>query len=298
MPTAPDIDLSFVRYVQARKGDAAARLREGAAYAYSGDLKVRQTLDRVRPVTLAVEATVRFWQSVGKGQLLGSAIKVGEKQFPKIHALLKSCADALQIPVPALYISPEVALGAHTFGTTDEATIVVNGTLVDHLTAAELVSVLGHECGHIQNNHVVYMTTLYFLTNAANLFVRWGTKPAVLALNAWSRRAELTCDRASLLCSKSLEVSTAALVKLAIGSRKLYSDVNVDEYLRQLDAAAGSAGRFGELLSTHPYLPKRVQALRLFAGTALFKSVVGDKSPGGISKVECDALVGELVSVL
>ena len=33
--------------------------------------------------------------------------------------------------------------------------------------------VIGHECGHIQNNHVVYMTTLHFLTHAANMYVRW-----------------------------------------------------------------------------------------------------------------------------
>ena len=55
----PQIDLSFPRYVAARKGAADARAREGSAYAYGGDLKVRATLDRIRPVTLAVEATVR-----------------------------------------------------------------------------------------------------------------------------------------------------------------------------------------------------------------------------------------------
>jgi len=50
----PEIDLSFARYVAARKGEASARSREGAAYAYSGDIKVRAALDRIRPVTLAV----------------------------------------------------------------------------------------------------------------------------------------------------------------------------------------------------------------------------------------------------
>ena len=45
----PDIDLSFARYVAARKGEVAARTREGAAYAYAGDIKIRTALDRVRP---------------------------------------------------------------------------------------------------------------------------------------------------------------------------------------------------------------------------------------------------------
>ena len=91
--TKPEIDLSFARYVAARKGDAAARSREGAAYAYSGDVKVRAALDRVRPVTLAVEATVRLWQSVEKSRMLGTAVKVTGKQFPRIAKLGERCAD-------------------------------------------------------------------------------------------------------------------------------------------------------------------------------------------------------------
>ena len=50
--------------------------------------------------------------------------------------------------------------GAHTFGTEDDAYIVLNGMLVDHLNENELMSVIGHECGHIQNNHVVFSTAL------------------------------------------------------------------------------------------------------------------------------------------
>ena len=310
----PDIDLSFARYVAARKGEASARSREGAAYAYGGDIKVRAALDKVRPVTLAVEATVRLWQSVEKSRMLGTSVKVTGKQFPKLAKLAERCADTLRIPVPTLYVSPNIgSLNAHTFGTAEDPYVVVNAALIDHLSDAELLDVIGHECGHIQNNHVVYMTTLHFLRHAANAFLRWSVKPAVLALNAWARRAEITCDRAALLCTRDLDVSVACLVKLALGSRKLYSDINVDEYLRQLEEASGSVGRFDELTRTHPYLPKRVAALRLFAETAYFKSVVAKPSRGGngvggangagaaplgLSKDECDARVGELLAVL
>ena len=134
--------------------------------------------------------------------------------------------------MPTLYVSPNIgSLNAHTFGTTDDPYIVVNAALIDHLSEPELLDVIGHECGHIQNNHVVYMTTLHFLTHAANMFLRWSVKPAVLALNGWARRAEITCDRAGLICTRDLDVSVGCLVKLAIGSRKLYSDINLDEYL-------------------------------------------------------------------
>src|SRR6266700_1744525 len=301
----PQIDLSFSRYVAARKGEASARSREGAAYAYAGDLKVRATLDRLRPVTLAVEAAARLWQSVERSRMLCTAVKVTEKQFPKVWKLGVHCAEALRIPIPTLYISPNIgALHAHTFGTDDDPYIVVSAALIDHRAEVELLDVIGHECGRIQNNHVVYMTTLYFLTRAANLFLRWSVKPAVMALNAWARRAEITCDRSGLLCTRDVDASIGCLVKLAVGSRKLYSDINLDEYLRQMEEANRGPGRFDELMRAHPYLPERVAALRLFANTHYYSGLIGgptDTTAAGsalMSKEECDAKVADLLAIL
>jgi Zn-dependent protease with chaperone function len=304
----PQIDLSFSRYVAARKGEASARSREGAVYAYAGDLKVRNALDKVRPVTLAVEATVRLWQTVEKSRMLGTAVKVTERQFPKVWKLGVRCAEVLRIPIPTLYVSPNIgSLNAHTFGTTDDPYVVVNAALIDHLSDVELLDVIGHECGHIQNNHVVYMTTLHFLKHAANMFLRWSVKPAVLALNGWARRAEITCDRAGMICTRDPDVSVGCLVKLAIGSHKLYSEVNIPEYLAQLEEAQAGLGRLDELTRTHPYLPKRVAALRLFAETTYFRSLVGTGRaagapaaalPAGTSKDDCDARVAQLIAVL
>jgi Zn-dependent protease with chaperone function len=128
------------------------------------------------------------------------------------------------------------------------------------------------------------------------MFLRWSVKPAVLALNSWARRAEITCDRAGLICTGDIDVSIGCLVKLAIGSQKLYSEVKLDEYLAQLDEAQKGIGRFDELGRRHPYLPKRVAALRLFGETAYFKGLKG-QATGGTSKQECDAKVGELLAV-
>src|SRR5205809_818385 len=69
----------------------------------------------------------------------------------------------------------------------------------------------------------------------------WAVQPAVMALRRWARRADITCDRAGALCTRDLQVTTRALVKLALGSRRLYSDVNVDEYLRNLARPPGPA---------------------------------------------------------
>jgi len=294
------VDLSFSRYVAACKGAGQARAREAAAYAYSGDLRVRSTMDKLRPITLAIESAVRFWNTVGRSRLLGSAVRVSNRQFPALHAKIARCADVLQIQLPTVYVSPELAsLGAHTFGSSEDATLVLSGALVDHLADAELLFVIGHECGHVQNNHVVYLTALYALTQTANVILRVGAQPAVLALRAWSRRAEITCDRAGLLCARDLGTATTALIKLALGSHKLTGEINVDEYLRQFEEARDGLRRLGEAFSSHPYLPTRVAALRLFSQTAYFHGVVGDgTAASGLSREECDAKVADLLAVL
>jgi Zn-dependent protease with chaperone function len=114
----------------------------------------------------------------------------------------------------------------------------------------------------------------------------------VLALNGWSRRAEITADRAGLLCGRDLEVAVALLVKQAIGSNKLFRDVDVEEYLRGLGQRQSGVGRFDELFATQPYLPKRIEALRLFARTPLYAA-----QEGTLSREECDAKVAELLAV-
>ena len=302
MATAGDVDLDFTRYIALRRGAAEKRSRDGAAYAYTGEYRVRRALQAAKPVTLAIEATVRMWKSVAKAELLGTAVKVTDQQFPRLYQLTARCAETLQIPVPAVYVSPTIGeLNAHTLGTDEDSYIVLNAALVDHLNDDELTAVIGHECGHIHNNHVVYSTALYYLIVAASFYVRWIVQPAILALQAWSRRAEITCDRAGLLCTRDLDVATGAIVKLGLGSQKLYKDLKLDEYLKQLDEGRKGVGRFSEYFRSHPYMPKRIEALRLFARSSFYRRFAGlPRDTGGeppLDSVEVDARVAQLVSV-
>ena len=146
---------------------------------------------------------------------------------------------------------------------------------------------------------MVYSTALYYLTVAASFYVRWIVQPAVLALRAWSRRAEITCDRAGLLCTANLDTTTAAVVKLGLGSQKLYKDLKIDEYLKQLDDGRRGIGRIAEYFRSHPYLPKRIEALRLFARSSYYRrfaSLPDDGTPA-MTADEVDAKVADLLSV-
>jgi Zn-dependent protease with chaperone function len=295
MAQVPNID--FASFVAKRKADPVGGA-DGHEYAYVSDRQMRATFQKMAPVEYAVSATVRFWKAFGRNQLLGHTVRVTERQFPRIHALNVRAAQALGVPTPTLYVGQNPHLNAGTYGTNEDAFIMVNGSLIDHFSDAEILDVLGHECGHIQNNHVVYMTTLYFLEYVVNAFVGWFTYPATVALKAWSRRAEITCDRAGLLVCKDLNVSMKGLMKLALGSKKLYDELDLDAYLEQYEDGKKGIGRLVELFSTHPFVPKRVQALRVFADTTLFRKALGVDTTGGITMEECDNRTHDIIKVV
>jgi Zn-dependent protease with chaperone function len=173
---------------------------------------------------------------------------------------------------------------------------MINSAMIDRLDEQELLFVIGHECGHIHNRHVVFSTANYYLTNMASLFVRWIVTPAILALNTWSRRAEVTSDRAGLICCGDIDPAVRTMVKLALGSSKLMEQVNVEEFVSQLKEVKEGIGRVNELNQTHPYIPKRVAALRLFAESEYYKQTVLGVQ-GGLALTDVDAKVAEILSV-
>ena len=267
------------------------------AYAYVSDQNTRAVFERAKAVELAVAAGVRAFKQVGKAQLLGHSVKIGPRQFPRVHALTRSAADKLGIAPPTVYVVNNPHLNAATYGTNDDAFVLVHSALIDHLSDEELLSVIGHECGHIHNDHVVYLTALHYLSHMAGLVVKSVGLPAMVALRGWSRRAEITCDRAGALCVGDVEISLRALTKLALGSHKLYDQLNVDAFLEQYEEAQQSVGRYGELLSTHPWLPKRVLALRIFSESALYRSATG-RGQEGLTMEQVDAKVHDVVKVI
>lgn len=267
------------------------------AYAYAWDRTTRRAFETAKPVEMVMAAAVRAFKNFGKAELLGHSVKVGPRQFPRVYGIARHCADTLGIPVPTLYIVNDPRLNAATYGTNDDSFILVHSALVDHMSDAELTNVIGHECGHIHNSHVVYLTALYYLTQVAGAFVRGIGLPALLGLRAWSRRAEVTCDRAGALCVKDLGVAFTTITKLALGSRKLYEELNMDAFLEQHEEANASVGRFAEITSTHPWLPKRALALKTFGDSQLFRRHAG-LGDDGLTMQAVDERVHEIIKIV
>ena len=294
MAQAPRLD--FEGFVARKKTERAGGGFEttGHEYTYTFDRQSRIAFENTRPVALAVEASVRLFKQLGKHQLLGHAVKVSDRQFPRIYRITKSACDTLQITMPQVFVVNSPTFNAGTLGTKEDSFIMMHSALVDHYSDEELLTVIGHECGHIHNSHVAYLTAMHYLTYMAGMFLPWILQPALVALRTWSRRAEITCDRAGMLVAKDQQAAERAITKLAVGSRKLYEEFNVDAFLEQHEEGSQGIGKYMEVFATHPWLPKRVLAMRVFGDSQLYHKAIGQPATG-LTMSEVDGQVAALL---
>lgn len=211
-----------------------------------------------------------------------NAVKVGEHQYPWIHERLLAACDTLDLhEIPEIYVSqtPLVNAGAVGF---DTPFIVLNSSTIEILDRDELEAVIAHEVAHIMSGHAVYRTMLFILMRFA--LTRYplagvAVRPVLYGLLEWSRRSELSCDRAALLATQDPEIVMGALMRIAGGSRGEDLDLDAfiaqsDEYLDDNDTIAGIYKVLAALGSTHPFSVVRVAELRKWIDSGDYERIL------------------------
>ena len=136
------------------------------------------------------------------GLNLASGIRVSKNNYPEIYEIVEECADTLGIGVPYVIISDSVSgMTASTAGTDQFAFIAMSSVIPMRMNKDELRFVIGHECGHLVMGHVVYHTAMNLMGIAGGFIPIVGpiiAKTISYPLNAWSRRSEISADRAGL----------------------------------------------------------------------------------------------------
>jgi predicted Zn-dependent protease len=175
--------------------------------------------------------------------------------------------------------------------------IIITSPLVDMLDDRELTCVLGHELGHVMCGHALYTTLLVILINAWYAFM--GIPGGMLALVAirlalleWSRKAELSADRAGLLVSQDPRVSYRVDMKLAGGGHG--DEMCVDEFFKQAEEYEAGGDLLDGILKvalllgqTHPLPVLRVTELKKWIDSGAYEKVLaGDYPKRGAARTD------------
>ncbi len=214
-----------------------------------------------------------------------NAVKVGPKQFPKLHSMLAEVKTTLDWEKDVeLYVSQTPIANAMAVGF-DEPFIVIHSGTMSLLNDDEQRVVLGHELGHVMSGHALYHTILYLilLFGFANLPFLAGIAllPIRLALMEWYRKSELSSDRAGLLACQSREDSLRLNMKFAGGGET--SAMDLDVYMEQAKEYAEGGGPLDtiyKILNTldldHPFSSMRAAELQKWIEEGEYDKIVVD----------------------
>jgi Zn-dependent protease with chaperone function len=199
-----------------------------------------------------------------------NAVRVGPNQFGEIYKIYKQALKTLDAPEEyPLYVSQTPLVNAGAYGMDQPFIILNSGTLLI-IKDEELEYILGHEIAHIMSDHVLYRTMTVFLINLANMgfpIVGLAARAVLVALLEWSRKSELSCDRAGLLTVQDPEtVMRAMLIMAGGGSSKDLSlqefIIQAEEYQQGGDLADQVFKVLNLMAVTHPFYVLRVSELR------------------------------------
>jgi Zn-dependent protease with chaperone function len=211
--------------------------------------------------SLLVAVGVLMAHALLMAHVTGNGVRVSSAQLPDIHKKVQEAARKLGLSaVPEVYIVQAGGiLNAFATKLLSRRFVIIYSDLLDACDggrpgeASELDFVIGHEIGHLAAGHLAWQ---WFLLPA---------RIVPLLGPAYSRAREYTCDLCGHAVVDNVEVSSRALAILAAGGHA-GRKVNLDLFVEQ----AADAGRFWmaifELNATHPFLSKRVAAIRAAKG--------------------------------
>jgi uncharacterized RDD family membrane protein YckC len=196
--------------------------------------------------------------TLARGRLLGSSVRVHQRQYPRVFTIVRATCAALDIPMPLVFVRednnvPVVALG---FG--EPYALVLSSHWIELFADDELAFMIGRELGHIAAGHTRFHSLLS---------VNGNENPIIsMIFGAWLRRCALTCDKVGLLCCGSLDAAIRAMGIAAF--HEFGRQVDYEAFAEQhAEVQADSVLRWGEGLGSEPYATHRIDSLRSFMTT-------------------------------
>ncbi len=182
------------------------------------------------------------------------SLRITEKNFPEVYALIEDYARRLGIRVPKAYVAQQNGvLNAFSAFLPRRQWICIHSELFEvayreHKDMDALAFVIAHEMAHIYYKHA---------TLGYNLAILFSKVIPVLGPTA-SRTREYSCDR---LAQRLTGTDGIDAMLVLVMDRHLYKMVDKEDYVKEMREQRGFFVWIFNLLADHPVMSKRVVAL-------------------------------------
>jgi hypothetical protein len=267
------------------------------------DKELRSELEQDRGVKKALEKFEHRASGYGfrhRRSLLAEAIRLNKRMAPEVSDALAHCRSVLGFERPVeVFLRPDPHYNAFcSKGKSGPLALGLSSKLIEDFTPAELRFVIGHEIGHALFDHFgIPMPVTATIEDIGGTLV---SRAVQLRLFVWCRAAEVSADRAGLLCAADPETAATAFFKLSSGLSRPGIKADLDAFASQVEALASAPSAAQEVrddddtldcFSTHPYTPVRVRALLAFGRSSAFQQYLGKPSGGGLGLDEVEQVV-------
>lgn len=235
---------------------------------------------------------VGYWFSDKIALAMSHAEEVGPHQAPELYEIVATLAEKAALPMPRVYVIPELTPNAFATGRSPEhAAVAVTEGILRLLSWEELEGVIAHELAHVKHRDILIGSVAAMLAGALTQLAhmaQWaamfgfgrddddspaevaggvammvlGPIAAMLVQMAISRSREFEADRAGAqLCGNPLALASA-LTKLERGAvmRPMATATPATAHMYIVNPL--TASRFlMKLFSTHPPTEERVARL-------------------------------------
>jgi heat shock protein HtpX len=234
-----------------------------------------------------------YWFSDTIAIKAARAKPVSETEMPEYYRIVRDLTTRLNMPMPKLYVTPDMQPNAFATGRNPEhAAVAVTQGILQILDWDELRGVLAHEISHVGNRDILIGSVAAAVAMAITFVARMamfgamfgggggrdreGDNPiALLALAilaplaagllqmALSRSREYEADRSGARLIGDGEPLARALAKLEAGVRQVPMNVNPAQAQAYIvNPLTGRKVQWGNLFTTHPPTADRIARLR------------------------------------
>ncbi len=236
-----------------------------------------------------------YWYSDKLVLKMYRAREAGPGEAPELHRMVATLAQRANLPMPRVYIIPNEAPNAFATGRNPEhAVVAVTEGLLRLMDRDEIMGVLAHELGHVNNRDILIGTVAATMAGAVMILANMARWAAIFGGGSGNDRQGGHLGGIGLILMSIIAPMAAMIIQMAISrSREYLADATgasfagnpeglaralekLGSYSKRLpmDASPSTAHMFivnplsgaslMRLFSTHPPLEERIARLKGF----------------------------------